>query len=245
MTGSAHVDELLARGTPNDRAFFDRVFATPEEIYIERLTGLGFTGMNHVIDAGCGFGQWTAALATLNHSVTGVDVEQLRIDVLREVARRRGLNNVRAVTGSITALPLPDVCADGVYCYGVIFAADYRRALQEFRRVLRPGGRLYLTANGPGWFVHNLVSSPNRVPGFSPRRMVLRSIRETVRYALAGQPPDHGQLDHPSPQMARSLAACGFSDVRIGGESRLSGGRQFFRDRMWGLEAVYEAVGTR
>src|SRR5690349_18939652 len=87
MAPEPQVARLLERGSDNDRAFFDRVFATPAEIYERRLVGVGMSGHDHVVDAGCGFGQWTMVLAALNRKVTAIDVAPLRTDVVRALAR--------------------------------------------------------------------------------------------------------------------------------------------------------------
>ena len=63
-------------------------------------------------------------------------------------ARRRlwDSNERRAalVLGDVTALPAADASFDAVFDYGAIhFVADWRRALDEVRRVLRPGGRYF------------------------------------------------------------------------------------------------------
>ena len=52
---------------------------------------------------------------------------------------------VHVVSGSATALPLPDASVDAVLCALVLCSVDdVPAALAEVRRVLRPGGRLHL-----------------------------------------------------------------------------------------------------
>ena len=46
--------------------------------------------------------------------------------------------------GDATALPLPDRSVDAVFCYHLLHhAQEWRAAVREAARVLRPGGRLY------------------------------------------------------------------------------------------------------
>ncbi len=56
-------------------------------------------------------------------------------------AKKRGLKNLAVSDG--LALPLPDNSVDALTIgYGLRNMADWNKALSEFSRVLRPGGRL-------------------------------------------------------------------------------------------------------
>ena len=46
------------------------------------------------LDAGCGFGQWSLALASLNERVNACDVSQLRVDFLSDMVRQLDVTNV-------------------------------------------------------------------------------------------------------------------------------------------------------
>jgi arsenite methyltransferase len=64
-------------------------------------------------------------------------------DALAECARP-GIG-LGLIAGDAVALPLPDECVDAVVMRSVlIYVADKARAASEFRRVLRPGGRVSL-----------------------------------------------------------------------------------------------------
>jgi demethylmenaquinone methyltransferase/2-methoxy-6-polyprenyl-1,4-benzoquinol methylase len=53
--------------------------------------------------------------------------------------------NITFRQGDGMALPLPDACADAVtISFGLRNMADRRRSLAEMRRVLRPGGRVFV-----------------------------------------------------------------------------------------------------
>ncbi|GLW65066.1 methyltransferase type 11 [Actinomadura rubrobrunea] len=58
-------------------------------------------------------------------------------------AARTAPVGIRVVDGTAERIPLDDSCADAVVVSGVLCSVrDPRAALEEFRRVLRPGGRL-------------------------------------------------------------------------------------------------------
>ena len=48
----------------NDKLFIQRVFSKGLDSYINRLEAIGFTKKSKVLDAGCGYGQWSIALHT-------------------------------------------------------------------------------------------------------------------------------------------------------------------------------------
>ena len=93
-----------------------------------------------ILDAGCGTG---AILQKLSNQQThvGVDLASEAIHFCRE----RGLQNVRRA--DIMSLPFPDESFDAVVCSSVLYhrwVTDVSLALQELRRVLRPGGLMIL-----------------------------------------------------------------------------------------------------
>jgi SAM-dependent methyltransferase len=141
-----------------ERAFLRAEFAPGLDYYLQRLDRILFRG-GRALDAGCGAGQWSIALAQRFERVDAVDLKRQRLAVLRAVACRMGVANVAACLGSLEQLPYGDGTFDAVFCYGVIMFTQVERALGELHRVLRPGGRLYLCANADGWS-HRLAGSP-------------------------------------------------------------------------------------
>ena len=98
------------------------------------------------LDVGCGPGMLLAKLAEAvgpRGHVTGVDLSQSMLELAG--ARCEGLSQVALRQGSATALPLDDAAFDFVTCVQVLlYVDDVALALDEMRRVLRPGGRVYV-----------------------------------------------------------------------------------------------------
>ena len=116
----------------------------------------GRTGAQRIVDVGCGDGSATHLATKLDarSSVIGVDWSANALSQ----ARARGLLVVQG--GVDTAgLPLPDGCADVVIMSELIeHLVDTDAAIDEARRVLRPGGVLLLsTPNLAAWFNRGLV----------------------------------------------------------------------------------------
>lgn len=74
-------------------------------------------------------------------TLTGIDLTQRAVDFTRRRLEIHGLSSdVR--TGDAENLPFPDASFDIVYSWGVLHhSPDTPRAIEEVRRVLRPGGR--------------------------------------------------------------------------------------------------------
>ena len=118
-----------------------------------------------VIDLACGTGNAALRAATLGARVVGVDASARLLEVARGRARDQGVE-VDFREGDLLSLPLVDRGADIVLSvFGVIFAADPARALREVQRVLRPGGRVLLSAWIPDGPIDAMLGAMGRVLG--------------------------------------------------------------------------------
>ena len=96
-----------------------------------------------LLDVATGTADFALALKRLSPQtrVTGVDFVPRMLEIGRDKARRAGLD-VALEEGDALDLPYPDASFDALTCaFGFRNFADFRRGLEEFRRVLRPGGR--------------------------------------------------------------------------------------------------------
>ncbi len=159
-----------------ERKFVAFEFLPPRTLsyYLERLDYLGFGEMDRVLDAGCGMGQWSIALARRNGEVQGVDLSRRRVDLARRLADSMGAGNCHFHCANLERLGYPEASFDGIFCYGVFMFTQMPVVLSEFRRLLKPGGRFYINANSWGWYLHLLKNVPWN------RRPALRMIRNTL-----------------------------------------------------------------
>lgn len=103
-----------------------------------------------LLDAGCGSGQFALALAERGALVTGIDLSPEMIRLARENAKHSTLGAAVAwATGPVDRLPLPAGSVDAIHARMVLpFVPDVPAVLHEFRRVLRPDGRLLVSTAG-------------------------------------------------------------------------------------------------
>ena len=102
------------------------------------------------VDLACGTGAVAMRAARLGAEVTGLDFS----DVMIETARRRAAAENLAITydvGDAENVPYPDASFDvASSSVGIFLAPDHAAAARELARIVRPGGRLGLTAWRPG-----------------------------------------------------------------------------------------------
>jgi SAM-dependent methyltransferase len=104
---------------------------------------------DHVLDVGCGSGGPTLFLAReIGCAVTGVDVNEAGIRNGLALAREAGIHDRVEFRHADVSEPLPfsDQTFDCLVCMDVMcHLPDRRRLFGEWRRVLRPGGRVLYT----------------------------------------------------------------------------------------------------
>lgn len=108
-----------------------------------------------VLDLACGPANQLAQLARLNPDAhfIGVDASASMIHEARSNLARSSVSNVELIEGDMTQLDAIETAAmDGVICtmslHHLPDLADLARTFREVRRVLRPGGGLYLADFG-------------------------------------------------------------------------------------------------
>ena len=133
-----------------------------EQLAPARTAMLGSASLappEHVLDLACGTG-----LVTLNAArsvgprgtVLGTDLSGQMIEVARQRALEQQLPNVEFQRMDAETLDLPNATFDVVLCaLGLMYLPDPQRALREWLRVLKPGGRVAIAVWGKrvncGW----------------------------------------------------------------------------------------------
>ncbi len=101
---------------------------------------------DHVLDVACGTGDLTFALAQRNpETIRGIDFSSGMLEIAgRKSPRHHGTTPVFS-QGDAMSLDIPDAsCTVVTIAFGIRNVTDPARAVGEFHRVLRPGGRLVI-----------------------------------------------------------------------------------------------------
>lgn len=103
---------------------------------------------SRLLDAGCGTGQYAIAFAQLGYRVTAIDLSPEMIARAGRHAEDKGVD-VEWRVGEITRVGDPVAVYDAIHARVVLqFVPDLPATLREFRRILKPGGRLYASVPG-------------------------------------------------------------------------------------------------
>ena len=233
---------------PNDYNFVNRVFKNGINTYISRIKQYEFCGKQKVLDAGCGFGQWSLSLAHLNKEVYSCDADQLRVNFSQSMFRELGVENIITKQSVIDCLPYPNDYFNVVFCYGVIFLTSWKKSLYELVRVLKPGGKIYINANGLGWYKFLWYSNYNQVEDYSPRKVAAEAWMNTYKYQTNLPLKFPTQLIIEPEELMKELKALKIKKIKMDGEGLLNNPKNkkvFFKKNYYGDIGVYEVIGEK
>lgn len=115
---------------------------------VRTTTALGVSDGGKLLDAGCGSGQFAIAYAKMGIDVTAIDLSPAMLARAHHHAKSNGVN-VTWREGDLSRLADPDHSYDAVHArLSLQFVPSIPAALAEFRRILKPNGRLYASVPG-------------------------------------------------------------------------------------------------
>jgi ubiquinone/menaquinone biosynthesis C-methylase UbiE len=198
---------------------------------LERALGESGARFGRALEVGAGTGYFTLNLvrAGVVESAVATDISRGMLDELSASARRLGVE-VETARCEATELPFPDDSFDLVYGHAVLHhLPDLAGAFAEFRRVLRPGGRLAFCGE-PSRHGDRLAGVPKRAAlAVAPAWRLLVGARARIEPENAAAVHDHG-LEHvvdvhafTPRQLSGHVREAGFDAVRVSGEELVAG----------------------
>ncbi len=133
------------------------LYQKPSSFWEDKVKDLGLTGMDIVLDVGAGPGQYSLALARFNRQVIAVEpLKEYRAELLARL-KTSNVANVEVLPNRAEDLAtIPSESADGVFCNNVLQYTDAVLALDEVRRVVKPGRHLFVSVPGVGCRLYGL-----------------------------------------------------------------------------------------
>ncbi len=95
-----------------------------------------------ILDIGCGSGIPTIELARLSQGkVLGIDIDRSELDKFeKNIKEAEVADRVRALNCSMFDMDFTDASFDIIWSEGSIYAVGFKKGLQEWQRLLKPGG---------------------------------------------------------------------------------------------------------
>lgn len=229
----------------NGVAFLRRIYANGLQSYQRRLSAVGLDAGGHLLDAGCGFGQWSLAVASGYEHLTGVDVSEARVAACSRLAQLSGTTNCSFHHGELEHLPFASASFDAIVSYSVLYFTDFERAFQELGRVLRPGGKIYLSTNDVGRFLIDVVENRNQAADFHPRRYGMATTARTMLERLTGKRMA-GAVAMSRARTISLLQRASFEVLEVGKEGSLGAGDIPMQAGSYaGFTAVFDVLARR
>jgi SAM-dependent methyltransferase len=126
-------DQMRALGMPVSMWMIDHLGLQPGQRVVELAAGPGDTGF------------LAAELVRPGGTLISSDGAEAMIEIARERAKAMGLDNVEFKQLELEWIDLPTASVDAILCrWGLMLTVDREAAVQEMRRVLKPGGRVAL-----------------------------------------------------------------------------------------------------
>jgi ubiquinone/menaquinone biosynthesis C-methylase UbiE len=175
---------------------------------------LGLQRNARILEIGCGAGLMSIALARDGYTVDALDSTTAMTRMTRKNATDHGVQErIRIHSADVHALPFAAQTFDLVIAIGVIpWLHSERVALQEMRRVLKPGGHLLVTADNNARL--NRLLDPLSSPMSLPLRFAAKSFLRLL--GLWSWESAFRSKRHYPGELNRIIRECRFMNLKCG-----------------------------
>jgi ubiquinone/menaquinone biosynthesis C-methylase UbiE len=213
----------------------DAHFEACRDVYRDQLAAVGIQDGWHVLDAGCGSGDflpWLCELVGPAGRVSAIDIASENAAIARERAHALRQCAVDVRQGSVLRLPYPVGSFDAVWCSNTVqYLSDHdlAAALAELRRVVRPGGVVAIkeldahfmhARPGDPYLFTDFFRAAGDIPGYA--RQLLRSrdlYRDLKRAGLTAVRQRTLLVEHYAPLTAAAWSFYGPMCARLAQEA--------------------------
>ena len=118
-----------------------------ESLFQDKFDG----NVQKILDVGTGTGLLSLILAEMGYDVVGIDLSEEMIERAKEKAADRGVElKIKFKVGDAEALPFESGVFDAIVNRAVLWTLpEPKKALDEWKRVLKPGGKLCFFLHEP------------------------------------------------------------------------------------------------
>lgn len=216
-------------------------------IYEKRLAQINFLEHDTVLDLGSGFGQWSISLSKFSKKVYSLELDEYGIKVQNEEIKKRNISNIYLLNADMTNIPLEDKSVDLIFAYSSIYFTDYKKAIQEMSRVLKPKGKFYICVNSYGWYLKNIIDFKR--DGYSTFTYGVKSFIDTFSYYLFGRLVFDESIIISKNAIKSELAHNNLKVTEVNGEGKINFSSNknisFFKDKYLLFDSVFEVLGEK
>lgn len=203
----------------------DLIYQRRQSLVMTYVEGAGLPASARALEIGCGAGHLTTRLATRAEVVEAVDASQAMVEATAaRVAEAQLQGRVSVRQADVHALPYPPEHFDLVVAVGVIpWLHSPAAAMVELARVLRPGGRLVLTADNRARLTS--FTDPRRIIAIAPLKRLYRALRrrDPVAISRLDSPRSIDRMLRQAGMRPVARATVGFGPLSLMGSAILEG----------------------
>ncbi len=175
---SMKLDEILVRES------FEAPTALENQYVLEQI---GDLRGKRVLELGCGAGEGAVYFALQGAQPVATDISSGMVEVVRALAAKHGVQ-VTAQKMTAEGIAYPEGSFDIVYGNGVLHHVDFRQAVREASRVLKPGGKAIFIeplSYNPIINIYRRIAKTVRTPDERPFRF--KDFKEMLPYYREGR----------------------------------------------------------
>lgn len=189
--------------------FLGEIYRQRKNVSVNFLPNLHLSGESLILDAGCGPGTFSQQAAIKGYRVFGIDNSYEMVKKAGYICNSKEKLNVSFMQGSIETLPFESSSFDVIVCLGVIsYLSSEDKALNEFSRILKPGGLLIIS----------IINKARLVSRLDPINSVFLIIKNILRKVVFWKKDGRNRISvHKTyliPKFRKSLELIGFRKIK-------------------------------